>query len=164
MWIMWTIEFINVFQGPGPPDRPMGGMAWYILLAALLLILAIMVILLRFFPKLEKVRQTENLQLAIEEGEATAETEAKAVQDIRTVRGQSIDVALRMLEPEEKRVVEALMKAGGIMLQKDISRELGLSRVKTHRVLVKLLRRGVVTAEKYYNTNRIKLADWLKTR
>ncbi|MEM2936213.1 MAG: hypothetical protein QW231_03445 [Candidatus Bathyarchaeia archaeon] len=161
---MWTIEFINVFQGPGPPDRPMGGMAWYILLAALLLILAIMVILLRFFPKLEKVRQTENLQLAIEEGEATAETEAKAVQDIRTVRGQSIDVALRMLEPEEKRVVEALMKAGGIMLQKDISRELGLSRVKTHRVLVKLLRRGVVTAEKYYNTNRIKLADWLKTR
>ncbi len=47
------------------------------------------------------------------------------------------------------------------MLQKDISYDLGLSRVKTHRILVKLLRRGVVAAEKYYNTNMIELADWL---
>jgi uncharacterized membrane protein len=38
---------------------------------------------------------------------------------------------------------------------------LGFSRVKIHRVLVRLIRRGVVTAEKYYNTNRIEVADWL---
>ena len=50
------------------------------------------------------------------------------------------------------------------MLQKDISWELGFSRVKTHRVLVKLLSRGVVTAEKHYNTNKIELADWLKNK
>jgi uncharacterized membrane protein len=48
------------------------------------------------------------------------------------------------------------------MLQRDISRELGFSRIKTHRVLVRLLRRGVVKAKKYYNTNRIELANWLK--
>ena len=72
-----------------------------------------------------------------------------------------LDVALRLLEPDERRVVEALSAAGGSMLQKDISYNLGFSRVKTHRVLVKLLRRGVVTAEKQYNTNRIELADWL---
>jgi uncharacterized membrane protein len=47
------------------------------------------------------------------------------------------------------------------MLQKDISYELGFSRVKTHRTLVRLIERGVVTAEKEYNTNRIELADWL---
>jgi len=48
------------------------------------------------------------------------------------------------------------------MLQKDVTYELGFSRVKTHRTMVKLLQRGVVTAEKEYNTNRIELADWLK--
>jgi uncharacterized membrane protein len=58
-------------------------------------------------------------------------------------------------------IVKALEKAGGSMLQKDISYELEFSRVKTHRVLVRLLKRGVVTAEKHFNTNRIELADWL---
>ena len=48
------------------------------------------------------------------------------------------------------------------MLQKYASHELGFTRVKTHRVMDSLLRRGVVTAEKYYNTNRIQIADWLK--
>ncbi len=69
---------------------------------------------------------------------------------------------MRLLEPDEKRVVEAIVASGGAMLQKDISYELGFSRVKTHRVIVKLLRRGVVTAEKQYNTNRVELADWIK--
>lgn len=148
----------------GPPDRPMGMTQLYLLLAALLVMLVVIVILLRFFPRLERVRVTENLQPAIEKRETDTEIEEKTIQDNETARNRSIDVAIRMLEPEEKRVVEALMSAGGIMLQKDISRELSFSRVKTHRVLVKLIRRGIVTAEKHYNTNRIKLADWLKNR
>jgi len=48
------------------------------------------------------------------------------------------------------------------MLQKDISYNLEISRVKTHRTLVKLINRGIVTAEKQYNTNNITLADWLQ--
>jgi uncharacterized membrane protein len=54
--------------------------------------------------------------------------------------------------------VEAL-KSWGSMLQKDPSYQLEFSRVKTHRTLVKLMKRGVVSAEKCYNTNRIELAD-----
>jgi uncharacterized membrane protein len=77
-------------------------------------------------------------------------------------RGRAVEVAMRLLEPDERRVVEALVAAGGSMLQKDISHGLEFSRVKTHRVLVRLLRRGVVTAEKHYNTNRIELVDWLR--
>ena len=77
-------------------------------------------------------------------------------------RQRSIDVAIRLLEPDERRVVEALIAASGTMLQKDISHELGFTRVKTHRVIVKLLRRGVVTTERYYNTNRIELGDEVK--
>jgi len=47
------------------------------------------------------------------------------------------------------------------MLQKDIRWKTGLSRVKTHRILFRLAKRGIVSAEKYYNTNKIVLASWL---
>jgi uncharacterized membrane protein len=73
----------------------------------------------------------------------------------------SIDVARRLLESDERRVVDELVKAGGSLLQKELSWETGFSRVKTHRILVRLIRRGVVSSEKYYNTNKITLADWL---
>jgi len=33
--------------------------------------------------------------------------------------------------------------------------------LKMHRILFRLAKRGIVSAEKYYNTNKIVLADWL---
>ena len=76
---------------------------------------------------------------------------------------KALNVAIRLLEPDEKRVVEAVVAAGGEMLQKDITYELGFSRVKTHRVLVRLIKRGIVTTEKQYNTNKVTIAEWLQT-
>jgi len=72
-----------------------------------------------------------------------------------------IDVARRLLESDERQVVDMLVKAGGSLLQKELSWETGFSRVKIHRILVRLIRRGVVVSEKYYNTNKITLSDWL---
>jgi len=143
----------------GPPDQPMG---LGNLILVILIVVFILVAVFMFFPYLERVKTTENLQPEVEKQQDAAEKVEEAGKGDRTARGRSIDVATRMLEPDERRVVEALMSAGGTMLQKDLSRELGFSRVKTHRVLVRLLRRGVVKAEKHYNTNRIGLADWLK--
>lgn len=156
---MWTLRFTIVFQH-GPPDWPRGMILFY-LLSVILLVVLVVSVLLVFFPKLERVRATDNLQPAVERREAETRSE-KATKDRGTVQSRSIDIAVRLLEPDERRVVEALINAGGTMLQKDISRELGFSRVKTHRVLVRLIRRGVVAAEKYYNTNKIELVDWLK--
>jgi len=68
---------------------------------------------------------------------------------------------LRVLNEDERKVIEALVAEDGTMLQKDIRWKTGLSRVKTHRILFRLAKRGIVSAEKYYNTNRITLADWL---
>jgi len=48
------------------------------------------------------------------------------------------------------------------MLQSDIARKTGFSRVKTHRILYRLSTRGIVTAKKYYNTYQISLAEWLR--
>jgi len=158
---MKTVVFATVLQ-QGPPDRQMGSMTPYLILTVALAVLVFSVVLLLFFPRLEKVRATEHLQASVERRQAVADIEEEEGQDDEAARSQTRGVALRLLEPDERRVVEALMSEGGTMLQKDISHELGFSRVKTHRVLVKLLRRGVVTAQKYYNTNRITLADWLR--
>jgi predicted HTH transcriptional regulator len=73
----------------------------------------------------------------------------------------ALDGILRVLKEDEKKVVEALVKEEGTMLQKDIRWNLKLSRVKTHRILSRLAERGIVTAEKHYNTNKITLAEWL---
>ncbi len=73
----------------------------------------------------------------------------------------ALDAVLRVLNEEERKVIETLVAEGGTMLQKDIRWKTGLSRVKTHRILFRLAKRGIVSAEKYYNTNKIVLADWL---
>lgn len=139
----------------------MGQMTTYLIIA-LLVLLVIFLMVLTFFPRLEKVEPTDNVKHVVEKQSAERRMEVDTTIDEETDRDQPIDIAIRLLEPDERRVVKALRDSGGTMLQKDISHELGFSRVKTHRVLVKLIRRGIVTAEKYYNTNKIELVDWLK--
>ena len=138
---------------------PMGGhmnqpdYTLIIVATASIVIIAVSVILL-LFPRLQGMASSDSIRPVIEREEPRA--------DENDSRGKAVDVAMRLLEPDEKRVMEAVVAAGGSMLQKEISHEIGFSRVKTHRVLVRLIRRGVVTAEKYYNTNRIEIAGWLK--
>jgi len=74
----------------------------------------------------------------------------------------ALDAVLRVLNDDEKKVIDTLVAEGGTMLQKDIRWKTGLSRVKTHRILFRLAKRGIVSAEKHYNTNKIELADWLR--
>lgn len=80
------------------------------------------------------------------------------------VKVSSIDAVLRVLKDDERQVIETLVAEGGTMLQKDIRWKTGFSRVKTHRILFRLAERGIVSAEKHYNTNKITLTDWLSTK
>jgi len=69
-------------------------------------------------------------------------------------------VVLKTLKPEERSIVNVLDAHGGTYLQKYITREADLSRLKTHRVVAALSERGIVQVEKYGNTNQVKLAKW----
>jgi uncharacterized membrane protein len=69
-------------------------------------------------------------------------------------------VVLRTLKPEERKVVEVLDAHGGTYLQKYVTKEAGLSRLKTHRVIASLSERGIVIAEKRGNTNEVSLVKW----
>ena len=86
------------------------------------------------------------------------ETPATQTRDIET---DKIQVALRLLNDHEKQIVQVLIDHGGEMLQKDISNELNLTRVQTHRAIQSLIERDIVSAEDHFNTKKITLRDWL---
>ena len=129
---------------------PMNGWGGYqaLLVVVILLLLAVIVILfLRYRPIQLEARETEAIA-------KVGEGEPEAADD-------KLEVALRLLDENERRVVEALVAKGGSMLQKDISYELGFSRVKAHRMVQSLVKRGLVTVEEHYNTKKVALVDWL---
>jgi len=72
----------------------------------------------------------------------------------------AVSVVLRTLKPDERKVVGVLDAHGGTYLQKYITKEAGLSRLKTHRVIAALSERGIVHAEKRGNTNEVSLVKW----
>jgi hypothetical protein len=69
-------------------------------------------------------------------------------------------MVLKTLKADERSIVNVLDVHGGTYLQKYITKEAGLSRLKTHRVVAALSERGIVQVEKYGNTNQVRLAKW----
>lgn len=118
---------------------------WLILFVVPLIVAAAALGYNLVFPELseDKLKEKPSSVPTVEEGES------------------ALDAVLRVLNEDEKKVIETLVAEGGTMLQKNIRWKTDLSRVKTHRILLRLAKRGIVSAEKYYNTNRITLADWL---
>ncbi len=75
---------------------------------------------------------------------------------------ETTSLVLRTLKPEERRVVNVLYAHGGTYLQKYVTKEAGLSRLKTHRVVAALSERGIVHVEKKGNTNEVSLVKWFQ--
>jgi len=71
---------------------------------------------------------------------------------------------MKTLKPDERLVVDIIQKHGGSYLQKYVSKEAGLSRLKTHRIVARFSERGIVTVRRRGNTNEIILSDWLNPR
>ena len=72
----------------------------------------------------------------------------------------NVSIVLKTLKPEERSIVGVLDGHGGTYLQKYITKEAGLSRLKTHRIVAALSERGIVIVEKYGNTNQVSLVKW----
>jgi len=142
---------VFVFEGRfGGRGRPMGvevpRSLWLVLFVVPLVIVVAVFGYALVFPELskDKLEEKPSSVPTVEDGEP------------------ALDAVLRVLNNDERKVIETLVAEGGTMLQKDIRWKTGLSRVKTHRILFRLAKRGIVSAEKYYNTNKITLANWLR--
>lgn len=77
---------------------------------------------------------------------------------------KTINDLLRVLKPDEKRVVELLIENNGKMLQKEIRWSLGYTRLKTHRIIEGLVERNIVKRRKVGSTNEIILSEWIMER
>jgi hypothetical protein len=156
-------------QQYGPPNGS-GTLLWIIV--PVIIIIGIVVILYLYrswFPRLNSIQPSNDWKdQVIQHTNTVTNNQSESTisetieESTQTDKDPSLDVMLRLLETDERKVVEALLESDGSMLQKDISWTTGFSRVKTHRVLARLIRRDVVTSEKYYNTNRITLSNWIQ--
>lgn len=162
------ISFLSLRVLQQGPDGGFGMFqSWFWVLLLIPVLVGIVLLYRLFLPDLKRVNMTEKLEELVERTVKESIEKNIDVKDtsleskVVTTQEASIEIALRLLESDEKQVVKVLVEAGGSMLQKEISWKTGFSRVKTHRILVRLLRRGVVTSEKYYNTNKITLSKWL---
>ncbi|MBU0532881.1 hypothetical protein KKB44_05310 [Candidatus Micrarchaeota archaeon] len=71
-------------------------------------------------------------------------------------------ILLSLLQPAERKVLEKVVEKGGEALQSEISRVEGVGKVKAHRVIEKLVRRGVLEKEQMGKTNILRLRKDIK--
>ena len=72
------------------------------------------------------------------------------------------ELLVKFLAKDEKLVVQKLLENDGKVLQAELSRTEGLGKLKTHRIVQRLVDRQVVEVEKYGKTNIVKLAKGIK--
>lgn len=72
------------------------------------------------------------------------------------------NVILKFLNLSERKVVEKLIERNGDVLQSEISQMEGMTKLKTHRAVRDLERKGIIKRESHGKTNRIILSKDIK--
>jgi DNA-binding MarR family transcriptional regulator len=128
------------------------------LLSSLLLVIAIFPLSYCFLSKRleQKLEKNFNLILKIikKNNLHSAKTFSQKIED----KG----IILKFLNPTEKKVVESLIKKNGEILQSEITRMQGMTKLKTHRAVTDLERKGIINRENYGKTHRIFLSGEVK--
>jgi uncharacterized membrane protein len=75
---------------------------------------------------------------------------------------KNTSVILKLMNADEKKLIEILVNNNGKALQAQLTRLPGMNKVKSHRIVKKLIERGVIKIEKYGKTNFITLNDEIK--
>lgn len=68
-----------------------------------------------------------------------------------------LESVLLLLNPTERKIIKRIVDEGGTSFQSDISRIEGIGKVRAHRTIDKLVRRGVLEKEEKGKTNILKL-------
>ena len=112
------------------------------------------------YPEIRNIRPTcEPIKNEI--GSASLAKTSGIENTVSNPAPNSCEVVLKTMTPQEQKVLTVLMAHQGKYLQKYVSKEAGLSRLKTHRIVVRFAERGIVTAKPLGNTNEITVSDWV---
>lgn len=68
-------------------------------------------------------------------------------------------LALSLMEADERKVVGRIVEEGGRITQSEVSRIEGIGKVKSHRIIERLEKRGILAKEQYGKTNMVKLSE-----
>lgn len=71
-------------------------------------------------------------------------------------------IVLKFFNANERKILEALIEKNGAILQSEISRMDGMNKLKTHRTIKELERKGIIRTESHGKTNSILMADDVK--
>jgi hypothetical protein len=74
----------------------------------------------------------------------------------------NIDILLKFLNVDERKLVNLLIENNGKVLQAELTRLPGMSKVKSHRIVQRLIDRGVIEKETLGKTNIIKFTKEIK--
>lgn len=102
------------------------------------------------------------LSLALVVGAATYYYMVGKVESKEQFLKKNTDIILKFLSPEEKKLVNLLVENNGKILQAEATRLPGMNKVKSHRVVQKLLDKGVLEKERIGKTNVIKFSGEIK--
>jgi len=69
---------------------------------------------------------------------------------------------LRFLNPSEQKIIEILLKKGGEMMQSQISKIEGMTKLKVHRAIKSLEEKNIVESEHYGKTKKISLTKEIR--
>lgn len=132
---------------------------------ALIAIVAVSVIGVVFylsFPQLRYVKRTCELPNASSVTMEPVKSDAGLVGST-SVESNTCGVLLKTMTLEEQKVLNVLIAHQGKYLQKYVSKEAGLSRLKTHRIVARFAQRGIVNVKEFGNTNEIVVSNWVRT-
>ena len=116
----------------------------------LILVATLGVIYFFVFPEIKKTNQPVEPMVNIQ------------LSDLKSLfSGKNFSILLNTLKPDEKIVFNVLASHGGKYLQKHISKEANLSRLKTHRIVARLSERNIIVVRPFGNTNEISISEWI---
>jgi uncharacterized membrane protein len=72
------------------------------------------------------------------------------------------EVLLKFLNEDERKLVNAIIESEGKVLQAEITRLPGMTKVKSHRIVQRLIDRGVIETDKLGKTNIVKFTTEIK--
>ncbi len=123
-------------------------------LSLILMVVGVVPISYYFISKRLEEKMEKNISAITKLVDRGIKTSAKGEKIRRKDNGN----ILKLLNPNEKKVVERIIENKGSVLQSEISRMDGMTKLKAHRTLNGLKRKGVVKLEPYGKTNRITLS------
>ncbi len=82
---------------------------------------------------------------------------SEQVQRKQTTSRKNVEILLKFLNEDERKVVKKLLSKNGNAMQYELSRLEGLTRLKAHRIISKLERQGIVTIERIGKVNSVSL-------